>query len=173
MKFRTNIFTTRNAPQDIDILRYWYPKILHDILRYYKLRHDFEVNRNWYPMENRYPMDLMSTSHHWISIFHCISIAVYRKNHVVTFLSHKQDFTKYINCSISIILPKGFHLDLNSLFYWQIYTDAILNLMNFELWPKFPDVLSKNYQKSQIKLSSANEIAYRRWVSNLAGGYQI
>ena len=42
--------------------------------------------------------------------------------------------------------------------------------MNFE---KFPDVLSKNDQKSQIKLSLANEIAYRRWVSNLAGGYQI
>jgi hypothetical protein len=33
--------------------------------------------------------------------------------------------------------------------------------------------LSKNYQKSQIKLLLANEIAYRRWVSNLAGEYQI
>jgi hypothetical protein len=42
--------------------------------------------------------------------------------------------------------------------------------MNFE---KFPDVLSKNDQKSQIKLSLANEIAYRRWVSNLAGCWPI
>jgi hypothetical protein len=33
--------------------------------------------------------------------------------------------------------------------------------------------LSKNYQKSQIKLSLVNEIAYRRWVSNLSGEYQI
>jgi hypothetical protein len=49
---------------------------------------------------------------HWISIFHWISIEVYRKNHVETFLSHEQDFKKYINCSI--ILSKGFHLDLKS-----------------------------------------------------------
>ena len=67
----------------------------------------------------------------------------------------------------------SFRAQPHSLIVNKIYTYAILNLINFELWPKFPDVLSKNYQKSQIKLSLVNEIAYRRWVSNLAGEYQI
>jgi hypothetical protein len=127
----------------------------------YKLRHDFEVNRKWYQMANRYPMDLISTERSEV-------------------LSHKQDFTKYINCSI--ILPKGFHLDLKSSCYFiDKYT-----LTPF--WISWTLNSDQNFQtfwvnitkKSQIKLSLANEIAYsqvgiksRRWVSNLAGEFQI
>jgi hypothetical protein len=120
----------------------------------YKLRHDFEVNRKWYPMANRYPMDLMSTERSEV-------------------LYHKQDFTKYINCSI--ILPKGFHLDLkSSCCFIDKYT-----LTPF--WISWTLNSDQNYQtfwvkitkKSQIKLSLANEIAYRWWVSNLAGEFQI